>query len=82
MISLGNLDTYLVFGQQVFAGPALAPLKELIFQVNMAKLDPPLRPSSAMKTQARYWQGLSSLAIPALWPPSSLLRLADLRKLA
>ena len=82
LISLGNLDTYLVFGKQVFAGPALAPLKELIFQVNMARLDPPLRPSSAMKTQARYWQGLNSLAIPALWPPSSLLRLADLRKLA
>ena len=82
LISLGDLDTYLVVGKQVFAGPALAPIKELIFQVNMARLDPPLRPSSAIKTQARYWQGLSSLAIPALWPPSSVLRLADLRKLA
>ncbi len=82
LISLGDLDTYLVVGKQVFAGPALAPLKELIFQANMARLDPPLRPGSAIKTQARYWQGLRSLAIPALWPPSSLLRLADLRKLA
>lgn len=82
LISLGDIDTYLVLGRRVFAGPALAPGKELIFQANMAKLDPPLGLPAAMELQARYWQGIRELAIPSFWPPSSLMRLADLRKLA
>lgn len=82
LISLGDIDTYLLLGKRVFAGPALAPAKELIFQANMARLDPPLGIPAAMELQARYWQGLRELAIPALWPPSSLKRLADLRMLA
>jgi NADH dehydrogenase FAD-containing subunit len=82
LISLGDIDTYLVLGRRVFAGPALAPGKELIFQANMARLDPPLRLPAAMELQARYWLGIRELAIPFLWPPSSLKRLADLRRLA
>lgn len=82
LISLGDIDTYLVLGQRVFAGPALAPAKELIFQANMARLDPPLGIPAAMELQARYWQGIRELAIPTLWPPSSVKRLADLRMLA
>jgi NADH dehydrogenase FAD-containing subunit len=82
LISVGDIDTYLVLGRRVFAGPALAPGKELIFQANMARLDPPLRLPAAMELQARYWQGIRELAIPFLWPPSSLKRLADLRRLA
>jgi len=35
-----------------------------------------------MELQARYWQSIRELAIPSFWPPSSLMRLADLRKLA
>ncbi len=82
LISLGDIDTYLVLGKRVFAGPALAPGKELIFQASMAKLDPPLRLPAAIELQARYWQGIRELALPFLWRPSSLKRLADLRKLA
>lgn len=81
LISLGDIDTYLVIGKRVFAGPALAPAKELIFQANMARLDPPLRLPAAMELQARYWQGIRELALPFLWPPSSLARRAKLRKL-
>ena len=82
LISLGDIDTYLQVGQWVFAGPALAPAKELIFQANMARLDPPHRIPAALELQARYWQGIRELTVPLLWPPSSLKRLASLRKLA
>ena len=82
LISLGDIDTYLVLGKWVFAGPALAPAKELIFQANMARLDPPVRIPAAIELQARYWQGIRELTVPLLWPPSSLKRLANLRKLA
>jgi NADH dehydrogenase len=82
LISLGDIDTYLVLGQWVFAGPALAPAKELIFQANMARLDPPLRLPAALELQARYWQGIRELTVPLLWPPTSLKRLANLRKIA
>jgi NADH dehydrogenase len=82
LISLGDIDTYLVVGQWVFAGPALAPAKELIFQANMARLDPPHRIPAALELQARYWQGIRELTVPLLWPPSSLKSLASLRKLA
>ena len=82
LISLGDIDTYLMVGQCVFAGTALAPAKELIFQANMARLDPPLRVAAALELQARYWRGIRELTIPLFWPPSSLGHLADLRKLA
>ncbi len=82
LISLGDIDTYLVLGQWVFAGAALAPAKELIFQANMARLDPPLQMSAALELKARYWQGIRELTVPSVWPPSSILRLADLRRLA
>lgn len=82
LISLGDIDTYLVVGQWVFAGPALAPAKELIFQANMARLDPPHGLTAALELQARYWQGIRKLTVPSLWPPSSLKRLTSLRKLA
>ena len=82
LISLGDLDTYLVLGQRVLAaGPVLAPAKELLFQANMALLDPPLGFTPARDLSARYWQSLQKLALPRVWPPASLGRLADIRLL-
>ena len=82
LISLGDIDTYLVVGERVFASPALAPGKELIFQANMARLDPPVGFRPALALHERYWQGIQQLTIPSLWPPSRLANLTDLRKLA
>ena len=82
LISLGDIDTYLVLGRRVFAGPALAPGKELIFQANMARLDPPFGLSPAWELQARYWHGIHKLTLPSLWPPARLANLTELRKLA
>ena len=82
LISLGDIDTYLVAGNRVLAGTALAPAKEVIFQANMARLDPPLSIDPAIELQARYWQGIRELTLPLVCRPSSLLRLANLRLLA
>tara|TARA_R110002110_G_C13470525_1_gene720934 strand:+ start:48110 stop:49327 length:1218 start_codon:yes stop_codon:yes gene_type:complete len=81
LISLGDIDTYLLLGKRILAGPALAPAKEVIFQANMARIDPPLGLNAAMDLKGRYWQGLRKLALPAIWPPSSLKRLKNLRML-
>jgi NADH dehydrogenase len=82
LISLGDIDTYLVIGQKVFAGTALAPAKEMIFQANMGRLDPPFKLSPALELQARYWQGIRELTLPLLCSPSAIMHLANLRKLA
>ncbi len=82
LISLGDIDTYLVIGQRVFAGTALAAAKELIFQANMGRLDPPFKISSVVELQGRYWQGIRELALPLLRSPSAMMHLANLRRLA
>ena len=42
LISLGNLDTYLIIGDAVVAGTALSAAKEFVYQFNMARYEPPL----------------------------------------
>ena len=50
LVAFGNLDTFLVSGRSVIASPTLAAAKELVFQVTMAQIDPPLgiRPLRAL----------------------------------
>jgi hypothetical protein len=40
VLSFGDLDTYLVLERRVLAAPALAVLKEGIYQLVMAKISP------------------------------------------
>lgn len=82
LISFGDLDTYLVFGNTVAAGTALAPLKELIYQFNMARYEPPLNLLSFLDVQGRFWRGFFALGLPTLLSPSSLLRLGYIRLLS
>lgn len=42
LVAFGALDTFLIAGRSVIASPALAAVKEAVFQVTMAQLDPPL----------------------------------------
>jgi NADH dehydrogenase len=42
LIAFGDLDTFLLSGRTVVASPALAAVKEAVFQVTMAQFDPPL----------------------------------------
>lgn len=82
LISFGDLDTYLVYGDTVAAGTALAPLKELIYQINMARYEPPLNVLSFIDLQNRLWRGFFKLGLPTLLSPQSLLRLGYVRLLS
>ena len=42
LVAFGDLDTFLVSGRAAIASPRLAALKEAVFQVTMAQIDPPV----------------------------------------
>ena len=82
LISFGDLDTYLVIGNAVATGTALASLKEFIYQFNMARYEPPLNLLSFLDLQGRFWRGFFALGVPTLLSPRAFLRLAYLRLLS
>jgi NADH dehydrogenase FAD-containing subunit len=82
LISFGDLDTYLVIGNMVAAGTALAPIKEFIYQFNMARYEPPLSLLSFLDVQTRFWRGFFELGLPTLLSPRSFLRLGYVRLLS
>lgn len=53
LVAFGDLDTFLVRGRSVIASPALAWLKEAVFQFTMAEIDPPLEPSAVRDLKER-----------------------------
>jgi NADH dehydrogenase len=53
LVAFGDLDTFLVSGRSVIASPTLAAAKELVFQVTMAQVDPPLRPAPMLALTSR-----------------------------
>jgi len=71
LVTFGDLDTFLVRGRSVIASPALAVVKEAVFQATMAQIDPPLGPSALRELKARLRGTARNLALPAL---ASLLR--------
>lgn len=75
LISFGDLDTYLLIGNTVVAGTAFAPIKEFIYQFNMARYEPPLSLMSFVELQGRLWRGFFELGLPTLLSPRSFLRL-------
>jgi len=56
LVAFGALDTFLIAGRSVIASPALAAVKEAVFQVTMAQLDPPLG-SESLGSAARRLAG-------------------------
>jgi NADH dehydrogenase len=42
LVAFGDVDTFLVTGRTVVASPRLAALKEAVFQLTLAEIDPPL----------------------------------------
>jgi NADH dehydrogenase len=66
LIAFGNLDTFLVSGRTVIASPALAALKEAVFQVTMAEIDPPLNPSALGQMTDRLRTAATQLAVPTI----------------
>ena len=53
LVAFGDLDTFLVRGRSVIASPALAWLKEAVFQFTMAEIDPPLELSAVRDLKDR-----------------------------
>jgi NADH dehydrogenase len=70
LIAFGTLDTFLVAGRTVVASPALAVLKESVFQLTMAQLDPPLGSAPLRDAWTRLGHAARSFAPPGLSRPA------------
>jgi len=66
LIAFGDLDTFLVSGRTVIASPGLAALKEAVFQVTMAEIDPPLNASALGQMTGRLRTAAARLAVPTI----------------
>jgi len=66
LIAFGDLDTFLVSGRAVIASPALAAVKEGIFQLTMAQIDPPVSTPARRALGARLAGATGKLALPTL----------------
>jgi NADH dehydrogenase len=82
LITFGDLDTYLIYGNQVVAGTVLWPIKEALYQYTMARIDPPVGKEAIYGFEDRTLSAILRLAIPTLFSPFSLLRLANIRWLS
>jgi NADH dehydrogenase FAD-containing subunit len=66
LVAFGGLDTFLVSGRSVIASPGLAALKEAVFQVTMAEIDPPLNASALGQMTGRLRTAATQLAVPTI----------------
>ncbi|HSW33742.1 MAG TPA: FAD-dependent oxidoreductase [Steroidobacteraceae bacterium] len=66
LVAFGDLDTFLVSGRSVIASPGLAALKEAVFQVTMAEIDPPLNASALGQMTGRLRTAATQLAVPTI----------------
>ena len=82
LISLGDIDTYLVIAGVVVASPALAAVKEAVYQLNMARFDPPRDRAALSGIRDRSCNSIIELGLPAVRSLSALARLAELRVLS
>jgi NADH dehydrogenase len=78
LISLGDLDTFLVSGHTVIAAPVLATLKEAVFQITMAQIDPPTGAMALQSLTARLATAAGKLVLPALTSREAFGRLWNL----
>lgn len=78
LVAFGDLDTYLVATGRVWASPALAWVKEAVFQATMAQIDPPTDRQAVSAAVRRALPPLRQ-AIAAGMKVESLLGLLRLR---
>lgn len=78
LATFGDIDTFLVFEETAFAGTALAAVKEAIYQLTMAQLDPPAGPSALAALGDRLTHGLAA-TLPVMMSPRRLLRMSRVR---
>ena len=78
LVSFGDLDTHLIFGGNAVSSSALAVAKEGVYQISMARMDPPRSPMSLFQLQSRAWTGGVNLLLPRLLSPEALRCLVNL----
>jgi NADH dehydrogenase FAD-containing subunit len=78
LATFGDIDTFLVFEGTAFAGTALAAVKEAIYQLTMAQLDPPSGAAALAALGDRLTHGLAA-SLPLMVSPRRLLRLSRVR---
>jgi len=66
LVAFGDLDTFLVSARSVIASPGLSVIKEAVFQLTMAEIDPPLNAPALRGSTARLGSAARKLAFPAL----------------
>jgi NADH dehydrogenase FAD-containing subunit len=66
LVAFGDLETFFVSGRTVVASPALAALKEAVFQVTMAEFDPPRNISTLRDMTSRLTGAAKKLVFPTL----------------
>jgi len=81
MIAFGDLDTFLISGNTVFAGTILYSLKESIYHYNMACYDPPSRIQPTLDMFNRIENGLKTYVLPTITSLQSIKKLANIRVL-
>ena len=65
-VAFGDLDTFFVSGRTVIASPGLAALKEAVFQVTMAEIDPPLNAAALGQMTGRLRTAATRLAVTTI----------------
>ena len=66
LVAFGDLDTFLVSGKSVVASPGFAAVKEAVFQVTMAQIDPSFSAAAVRRGASRLVRATEELVLPAL----------------
>ena len=80
LVAFGDIDTFLVTGGSSLAGTVLAPVKEAVFHLTMAKFGPPIDPTFFGSFAHRGRLGMQK-AVTGGFSLEALLRLPWVRTL-
>jgi len=78
LVAFGDLDTFLVAGRTVVASPALAAVKESVYQLTVAQFESPLRSSAVRSMATRAAAAAARIALPAVASAEARRRLRRL----
>lgn len=81
LITFGDMDTFLVWGDRVWAGPALRTMKEAVYQIGLAQLDS-RRPLRRVPGLARRLMDAGIDETIALLRSASLMKLFRISRLS
>ncbi len=82
IVSFGDLDAFVIFGNTVIAGSALNGLKEVVFQMIMTEFDPSGLVMKALHLSNRAGRMSLRKGLPLALSPSAMLKLKNVRILS